>query len=425
MNNQLKPGIAEKALNLAEKTLILCEEGISLDDALDRIRTDNISGTAADLIFNYYRNKTGISYIIAKFASKKNKKTPRKFSRILELAATQIFFQSGIEPEIACDIAVTVIKKKYGSKPAGFINAVLRRVASDSFEHHLKNASEQVKAGIPKTLYKRWQKEKPSFLKDAASLLKSKPDTTFRITGQIDKKKLKSIHCEQLHLPEWASGYHFYTTPFPSLLFEKEWLGNGDIYIQDPSTVMAASLYSSGNSDTVYDLCAAPGGKTLLIAEKMNRSGILAASDLSLRRQRRTAENIHTHNLNSFCHTITASAFAPPFRNESANLVFIDVPCSNTGVFRKRPDVLWNFSEKKLKELVNIQKKILNSAAKLVKPHGHIIYSTCSIEKEENSMQIENFIKEHPSFKIIKEKQLFPCEFYDGAYAALLEFQKS
>ena len=100
------------------------------------------------------------------------------------------------------------------------------------------------------------------------------------------------------------------------------------------------------------------------------------------------------------------------------------MPCSNTGVIRRRPDAIWNFSEKKIRELVSIQKRILANSAKLVKPGGVLIYSTCSIEEEENSKQVEHFLSKNPTFKLEQERQLYPTLIHDGGYAALLRKEK-
>ena len=108
----------------------------------------------------------------------------------------------------------------------------------------------------------------------------------------------------------------------------------------------------------------------------------------------------------------------------SYDLVLADVPCSNTGVFRRRPDALWNFSREKLRELVEIQSSILEHAALRTAPGGLLIYSTCSIEKEENSDQVAAFLKKHSDFSLLSERQLFPGPDTDGAFAAVMKRNK-
>jgi 16S rRNA (cytosine967-C5)-methyltransferase len=98
----------------------------------------------------------------------------------------------------------------------------------------------------------------------------------------------------------------------------------------------------------------------------------------------------------------------------------LDVPCSNTGVIRRRPDVRWAFSEASLRELSALQAQILHAGVVLLKPGGRVVYSTCSIEKEENHDQIRAFLDSHSDFVLLAERQLLPTASHDGAYAALL-----
>ncbi len=420
MKYQNNRSTAEKILTQSLAIMEECESKTNLDESLDRIRSSNNAKSVSDILFNFYRNRAQIDFTIAKFASKGKKKTHPKFKRVLNVAVTQMFYQSGIEAEIAVDVAVSYTKKKYGSRPAGFINAVLRQISSADMKSLLENAPEYVKKNIPETIFRRWKNSIPDFLKIINEFSQHKAPLTFRKSGNITEKELAEADCEKIPLPQWADDYDCYIAKNPSKLFETEWLKEGKIYIQDPSTISPCTLYSPAPNDTVLDLCSAPGGKTLILAERMKNSGMIVSSDLSLYRQSRTCENIHAHNVKN-CEIIAASALAPPFSANCADLIFLDVPCTNTGVFRKRPDSLWNFTEKKLVELVALQKKILNATAPLLKERGSLIYSTCSIEPEENAKQVQNFIKKNPTFQLIKDRQIFPNHLHDGGYSALLK----
>jgi len=417
MKQQIKRNTGEKIVNSSIRILELCANGKNLDNALDDIRDSEYSSTISDLLFNYFRNKGRIDYIIAKFAERGKKRTPEKFKRILRVAITQAYFQTGIETEKAFDIAVEVAKKKYGSRPSGFINAVLRNISSSTMEEHLIGTSRNI--DIPETLLSRWKKDLPELLDGLRDCISKKPEMTFRLSGQISEKELNDSACRKLELPDWCDGLQFYIAEKPSLLFETNWLQEGVVYIQDPSTAAACNMYEAGNEGLILDLCSAPGGKTIILAEKSQGEGAVVSSDLSLARQKKTQENIINHKIDN-CSIVSASALHPPFSRNSADLVFLDVPCTNTGVFRRRPDVLWNFSDQKLKELAGLQKEILMNSCQLVKDGGKLIYSTCSVEKEENSNQISSFLEEEPEFELVKELQLLPCKEHDGAYSALL-----
>jgi 16S rRNA (cytosine967-C5)-methyltransferase len=424
MKHQYNVYSAEKIANLAIRMLEECESKSNLDDTLDRIRNSEFIKTVSDILFNYFRNKAKIDYIIAKFAEKRGKRTPPKFKRVLDVAVTQMLYQTGIKVEIASDVAVTIVKKKYGVRAGGFINAVLRQVSASDVSEHLKGAPENILLNIPEKIYNRWQKEIPEFLSTFTKFADKRAPVTFRLTGEVSEEELSEAECFKVTLPEWADGYDFYRVKDAGVLFKKNWLQDGKIYIQDPSTLSPCSMYTPHSGDIALDLCSAPGGKTLLLAEKMGECGIVISSDLSFFRQLRSQENITAHKLDN-CLIIAASALSPPFLANCADMVLLDVPCSNTGVFRKRPDVLWNFSERKLRELVQLQKKMLEKSLHLLKEGGTLIYSTCSIEPVENSEQVKLFLKRHPELKLLEERQLFPSAFHDGGYSARISIPSS
>ena len=119
--------------------------------------------------------------------------------------------------------------------------------------------------------------------------------------------------------------------------------------------------------------------------------------------------------------TVQASAQENPFERESFDLILADVPCSNSGVIRRRPDAPWRYQVKRVAELTLLQADILDSLSLLVRPGGRLLYSTCSIEPEENTRQIENFLALHPGFTLKKQALFLPSEIHDGAFGALLE----
>ena len=421
--NKNNNNFSERVLKVSIAGLGRSDGGENLDLIIDDCRSEDIGGTVADLLFNYYRNRAFIDYLIEQFTGngkKNSKSTPAKFKRIISIVLTQSLFQSGIDSRIAVDVAVEYVKKRYGRSVSGFINAVLRRSLAADLKELKHRAPRSVLLNIPPQVMKRWEKiftgEK---IAEFAEVFSRKAPLSFRLIDKIPESDLKGAGCERVEMPEWGKNYCFYESGDPRLLFEKDWLEKGLIYIQDLSTLSPCQFYQSGENDLVYDLCSAPGGKSLLINERM-KSGILIASDISFKRQCRTIENLQKSKKGNLTFAIIASAFTPALKPKSADCVLLDVPCTNTGVVRRRPDVLWNFNTKKLKELTAIQVQMLKKAAVLVKPGGALIYSTCSIEKEENREQIDKFLIGHPEFSLEDERRLLPCKVHDGGYATLL-----
>jgi 16S rRNA (cytosine967-C5)-methyltransferase len=147
--------------------------------------------------------------------------------------------------------------------------------------------------------------------------------------------------------------------------------------------------------------------------------GELIAADRSERRQVLTRENFECRNLD--CRIIVGAADELKFSPASFDIILVDVPCTNTGVFRHKADALWRFSKSSLSESAKLQESILEKAAELIKVNGQIVYSTCSIEPEENELQIEEFLAKHKDFSLISQKQLLPCKCHDGAFVAIIK----
>ncbi len=419
--NMEKENISSNIFKAALDGLEVWEKGIKLDGFLE---SDPVASryrkSVSSLLYTYFRNRALIEFGIAKFAKDVNP----KFMRLLSVAVTETWYHTGIPKEIAVNFAVDYARRRYGTKPAGFINAVLRKASQLDPDMLEKEAPLQVRLNLPKVLFERWrnllsEEEIAKF----AVVLRRKPKFTFRILKEIPGEELEKAGCSEIR-PEFdISPFKFYMTDEPEAVFSRKWLDEGKVYVQDPVTVLSAIALTPKEGEIVADLCSAPGGKTLALAELMNGKGEIIAADSSFERHRKTIENFTRSNYGNLS-VIVSSAQDSSFKESGFDAVLLDVPCSNTGVGRHKPDALWRFSEKKLKELVREQRRIIDAAAKLVKPGGRMVYSTCSIENEENSMQIKRFISENKEFVLKMENQILPSENNDGAYVALMERRK-
>ena len=388
----------------------------SLDDYLDQIADQDIRPPVSSLLFNYFRKKALIDSIISKYCQRPPK---NKHRRLLALVLTQCYFQHGITAQSAVNIGVDTAKRKFNKATAGFINGVLRNIMRDGINDFVKEADSNPLFYFPKQLQKRWkQRFSQAEQEQLSQSLKSEPLLTFRLTGDVSQEELQTIEAKKLDKFEWANDIEFYSTLAPKIFFEQSLLREGRVYVQDPAAVMSPSLVDINGGEKILDTCAAPGGKALVLAERLNGSGKLFAADRSAKRQRLTRENFDCRNLN--CEIVVGSATELDFAPESFDIILTDVPCTNTGVFRHKVDALWRFSKKSLNETVKLQREILDSAAKLLASGGRLIYSTCSIESEENENQIEAFLDTHKDFQLDKQNLLLPSEYHDGAYAAIL-----
>lgn len=195
----------------------------------------------------------------------------------------------------------------------------------------------------------------------------------------------------------------------------------GLFYVQDVSATRVAQFLRVEKSNRVLDVCAAPGGKATHIAEMVGEAGKVYAMDFSLKRLHLVRDNclrMGVHNVSLVCGD--ASEGRVPFRG-GFDRILIDAPCSNTGVLSRRAEARWRLKEKDIGMLASLQYSILETGAALLKPNGFLVYSTCSIEPEENREIIKRFRDNEPRFSLDGEEQSLPDRYTgDGGYMARL-----
>jgi 16S rRNA (cytosine967-C5)-methyltransferase len=416
INNEF-PQTAERILKAALMGLAKwTNEHVSLDDYLDQDVAPELRPPVSSMLFEYFRNKALVDRIV----DSKCARVPKpRYQRLLKMTTTQCFFQSGIRAESAVNVAVDLARQNYGKSASGFINGVLRNILRTGLEDYQKETAGNPLFRFPKILQKRWKQAfSNEELQKMSDALAQEAPFTFRLTGELSEEELDLIKAVKLPEFDWAPNMVFFSTDDCKELFRQNFLATGRIYIQDPATTLAPCMVEIKGGERVLDMCAAPGGKSLILAERLKGSGELVAADRSAKRQELTRENFESRNLN--CKIIVGAANELKFSAESFDIILADVPCTNTGVFRHKADALWRFNKAALDETLELQRSILEKAAELVAPGGQIIYSTCSIEDEENQMQIEKFLKNNTNFKLLNQQLLLPDSSHDGAFAAIM-----
>ena len=327
---------------------------------------------------------------------------------LLEWALTECYLLSGLAPHDCVNLAVQHARDQWGSQEAGFANGVLRGLlreappAPGALERLLEKAPDAPRWGLPEELCRRWKSARgKEWTALQAELLQRPAPVTARRRGSLADLPFPLEFQDTLRLFQTAQG------ATPTDLF----------YLQDPSTMLAPALMDPRPGESLADLCAAPGGKSVALAERMDGRGRLLCADSAPPRMARLQENLKGF---PFALLEVRDATRPGLPPESLDGLLLDVPCSNTGVLRRRPDVRQNFSLAHLRELVALQAQILEACAPLVRKGGRLVYSTCSIEREENHAQVARFLGAHPEYTLEREEQLLPGEEHDGAYAARL-----
>ncbi|MDB6139887.1 MAG: rRNA ((967)-C(5))-methyltransferase [Verrucomicrobiaceae bacterium] len=200
-------------------------------------------------------------------------------------------------------------------------------------------------------------------------------------------------------------------------------LAAGACYAQDPSTAAAPRLLAPLPGETVLDACAAPGGKTALMAQLMGNQGTIIATDSSSARIRRLDGNLKRLRVaNTTIHQYDWSkGGAYPWDSLLFDRILLDVPCSNTGVMRRRVDVRWRLKLEEFKQVAALQLQLIKAVMPVLKPGGTLVYSTCSLDAEENEQVVQKALAEFPSLRLEETKQVLPQrDGFDGAYTARL-----
>ena len=313
---------------------------------------------------------------------------------LLYVGAAQILYMPGVPDFAAVNETVEAAKECANPNVAKVVNGVLRNLLRrrEEFERLIADSPLAVRESFPDELAVRW---------------------TARF-GEAGAERLAKWHNEPAETFLAYPG-RFEKLPRGKRVEDVEGFADGAFIVQDPGTGLAVELMAAAEGERILDACAAPGGKTIQLAW---RGADVTACEVNPRRRRRLVENLVRTRLDSKVKVVDAFDVA----ENQFDKVLVDAPCSNTGVLRRRPDARWNWSLEKLSALVKLQSEILDAAALRVRSGGRLVYSTCSNEPEENSLQIEAFLSRHADFRLVASKESIPFETgFDGAFAAALE----
>jgi len=429
-----------------------------LDDALARSRLSPADrGLCQELVYGVVRWQAALDFLIAQKTPGRTQKPA--LQNLLRLGLYQIFWLDRIPNHAAVHETVEQAKHAGFGPQAGFVNAILRGYlrefdATKNLLAELKKTQPHIGFSQPEWLVTRWQKrwgvEKTSQLLEWNN---TPPKTYARVNGlKLDSGRARhSVRAESVPPESGAHGVTRPTIKDPSDLIEqwrdenvdydfvrRDWFDEnlvfelkshpplatlpsfqqGLFYIQDPSTLLAVHELNPQPSETILDLCAAPGGKTTYIAQLMQNQGKLIAHDNEPLRLKLVEENCK--RLGVTCVEVCSDRQSP-IANRQFDRILIDAPCSNTGVLRRRVDLRWRIRAEEIDRLCATQLKLLRDAATLLKPGGSIVYSTCSLEPEENTEVIEEFLREQTGLKLESERELLPfANDVDGAFVARL-----
>lgn len=421
----------EKPREIASRVLLQRERGKDyvedlLERALGRAKPAD-RGLLQELVYGVVRWQATLDWLIARKTSGRTQKAGLQI--LLRLGLYQMFWLSRIPDHAAVNETVEMAKRMGFGAQSGFVNAVLRgylreRDETERLLQDLKQSDPALGHSHPKWLCERWERR---IGRDSLFRLLEwnniPPLTYARVnTLRADPNQL----CEQWArekvevklLPiEWAAAALVYELQsFPPLATLPSFHG-GLFYVQDPSTLLAVTELDPQPGESILDYCAAPGGKTTCIAERMKNHGTIVAHDTFAERIQLIEENCARLGV-----TCVKTALPSTLDSRPPTLfdrILIDAPCSNTGVMRRRVDLRWRIQEAELARLRAAQLRLLGDALPRLKPGGTLVYSTCSLEPEENGEVVREFLHQYPAMKLEQERALTPWEHsVDGAYVA-------
>jgi 16S rRNA (cytosine967-C5)-methyltransferase len=387
-------------------------------------------GLLQELVYGTVRWQATLDWLVARKTGGREQK--RILQVLLRLGLYQLFWLDRIPDHAAVSETVELAKRFGCGHQAGFVNALLRgclreRAALRLALLDLKATQPPLGYSHPAWLCERWRK---LWTEDQFRQLldwnNSPPKTFVRVNtlrtrpeGLRDLWREEGVEVTPRSL-DWTGELMVYELISPRPIGTLASFKRGCFYVQDPSTLLAPRTLTPQPGETVLDFCAAPGGKTTVLAQLMQNQGRIAAHDVVPQRLALITENCA--RLGVTCvETATGNDLSALSGLDLFDRVLVDVPCSNTGVMRRRVDLRWRIRPEEIQRLSSQQLHILNQAAARVKPGGVLVYSTCSLEPEENGGVIKAFLEGHTEFRLQYDRSLLPfVDGVDGAYVARL-----
>jgi 16S rRNA (cytosine967-C5)-methyltransferase len=383
-----------------------------------------------EIVFGVVRWQATLDWLIQRKTEGRTQKNVLQI--LLRLGLYQIFWLDRIPDHAAVHETVELARQLGFGPQSGFMNAVLRgylreRDATAEQLEALKREQPAVGYSHPQWLYERWRErfgdEKARALLD----WNNRPPPTY---ARLNTLKATAESLAQkwetegvLFTPrnwEWTEPDTVFELRSHPSLASLASFQEGLFYVQDPSTLLAVRMLDPKPGKAVLDACAAPGGKTTYIGQLMQNRGQIMAQDIDVRRREMVRVNCDRLGIR-IVNLSRATTTVNPDLSEPFDRALVDVPCSNTGVMRRRVDLRWRITEPELKRLSRTQLELLTRVAEQVKPGGVVVYSTCSLEPEENGEIVRRFVGDGKSFKLDDERALLPFEHgVDGAYVARL-----
>ena len=384
--------------------------------------TEKDIGLISEIVYGVTTWRLTLDEIIKKYSKIKIKKISPWILNILRMGIYQIIFLDKIPKSAAVNESVNLAKRYGHASSSNFVNAILRKIEKNDYEEFFK-IEDDIERISKTTSMPKWIVEelmKNNEIKKVEEICKNsniKPKITIRVNSlKINKQELikklkeKGIECNE---------------PHDFLILEKiknieniDEFKKGYFTIQDISAGQTARILNPQPGELVLDACSAPGGKTTYMAELMKNEGKIEAWDIHEHRTKLVEKNAQRLGIDIIETKVKDASLYDESLKEKFDKILLDVPCLGIGVIKRKPDIKWQRKPEDVKNITEIQKKILDNCSKYLKKNGVMVYSTCSILEKENKDVIDEFLKENNEFYIEPNevRDILPNEEKDGFF---------
>ena len=371
---------------------------------------------AARLAYDTIENRMYLDHALEQIMTKPD--CDIKLKNVLRLGACQILLEDRIPESAACNTAVALCKELEMEGLAGVCNGVLRNLVRQKDELKWPDPEENpvkalsIRHSVPEWLVEKlladWGDEAISLMAYHShdSYITVRPNMT-----KLDDAAFEAFLNEKVWEHEPGKVAHSWRIRNMAEIGHDAGFVGGKFSIQSESSMMAAMAVEPKKGMQILDCCAAPGGKSCLMAEMMGGSGRVQAWELHEHRTELVAAQVKRLGLENVRPMTRDASVRRPDLEGTMDAVLLDAPCSGLGVMADKPDVKYRVTPESVEEIVRTQRQLLDAVCGYVKPGGMLVYSTCSVLKEENVRQVEAFLECHPEFEMVKLPETIPAEF--------------
>lgn len=348
-----------------------------------------------------------IDYILDQFSKVKVKKMKPVIRNIMRSAVYQMKYMDSVPVSAACNEAVKLAARKGFGSLRGFVNGVLRNVARNLNQIEYPTESRQrlsIQYSMPEWILNLWLKAYDSdIVEQMLQAFQRETPLTIRCNLRMVTPKQLKEHLEAEGVTVKVHPYLEYAFHISGFdyLGDLESFQNGEFSVQDISSMLVSELAGPKEGDYVIDVCAAPGGKSLHMAEKLNGSGHVEARDLTEYKVGLIQENIERTGLSNVEAVQQDALIFDETSVGKADIVLADLPCSGLGVLAKKTDLKYKATKEGADSLAKLQREMLKNVQAYVKDEGKLVYSTCTINPAENMDNVHWFLNEYPEFELI------------------------